>query len=100
ARAERHREAVQEMLAKGAAYRCYMTPEELEIEREAARAEGRVIRSPWRDKGAGNYDEGQPYVVRLKSPLEGETVIDDRVKGRIVFQNKGLDDLILLRTDG
>jgi glutamyl-tRNA synthetase len=100
ARADRHREAVAEMLAKGGAYRCYMTPEELEIEREAARAEGRVIRSPWRDKGAGDYDEAQPYVVRLKSPLDGETVIDDQVKGAVTFQNKGLDDLILLRTDG
>jgi glutamyl-tRNA synthetase len=100
ARADRHREAVQQMLANGTAYRCYMTPQELEIERETARAEGRVIRSPWRDRGAGNYDEGQPYVVRLKSPLDGETVIDDQVKGAVTFQNKGLDDLILLRTDG
>src|SRR6218665_556619 len=50
ARADRHREVVQEMLARGGAYRCYMTADELEIEREAARAEGRVIRSPWRDR--------------------------------------------------
>ena len=101
ARADRHREVVADMLARGGAYRCYMTPEELEIERETARAEGRVIRSPWRDRtDAGNYDEGQPYVVRLKSPLEGETVIADEVKGQVTFQNKTLDDLILLRSDG
>jgi glutamyl-tRNA synthetase len=100
ARVDRHRAAVDELLARGAAYRCYMTPEELEHEREVARAAGRVIRSPWRDRGAGNYDEGQPYVVRLKSPLAGETVIDDQVKGAVTFQNKDLDDLILLRTDG
>ncbi|KQW71558.1 glutamate--tRNA ligase [Phenylobacterium sp. Root77] len=100
ARADRHRAVVDEMLARGGAYRCYMTAEELEIEREAARAEGRVIRSPWRDRGAGNYDEGQPYVVRLKSPIEGETIIVDQVKGQVTFQNKTLDDLILLRSDG
>ncbi len=100
ARADRHRAAVDDMLARGAAYRCYMTPDELDHERETARAEGRVIRSPWRERGAGNYDEAQPYVVRLKSPLTGETVIDDQVKGTVTFQNKDLDDLILLRSDG
>ena len=99
-RADRHREAVQEMLARGGAYRCYMTAEELDIEREAARAEGRVIRSPWRDRDAGNYDETQPYVIRLKSPLEGETMVSDQVKGDVRFQNRTLDDLILLRSDG
>ncbi|MFN3522953.1 MAG: glutamate--tRNA ligase [Phenylobacterium sp.] len=98
-RSVRHREAALELLARGGAYRCYMTPEELEVEREAARAEGRVIRSPWRDR-EGNYDESQPYVVRLKSPLEGETLIDDQVKGAVRFHNKDLDDLILLRSDG
>jgi glutamyl-tRNA synthetase len=59
-----------------------------------------VVRSPWRDRGAGNYDEAQPYVVRLKAPLEGETLVDDQVKGEVRFHNKDLDDLILLRTDG
>jgi glutamyl-tRNA synthetase len=100
ARADLHMKAVDEMLARGAAYRCYMTADQLAHEREAARAEGRVIRSPWRDRGPGNYDEAQPYVVRLKAPLEGETVIADQVKGDVSFKNKDLDDLILLRTDG
>ncbi|WP_411287029.1 glutamate--tRNA ligase, partial [Phenylobacterium sp.] len=100
ARVERHQTAAAEMLARGGAYRCYMTAEELNMEREAARAEGRVIRSPWRDHGAGNYDETQAYVVRLKCPLEGETRIADQVKGEVKFQNRDLDDLILLRTDG
>ena len=59
-----------------------------------------MVRSPWRDHGAGNYDAAQPFVVRLKSPLEGETLIQDQVKGDVRFQNKDLDDLILLRTDG
>ncbi|MCR5880457.1 glutamate--tRNA ligase [Phenylobacterium sp. J367] len=98
-RADRHRAAVDQMLARGSAYRDYMTPEELEAERELARAEGRVIRSPWRDLSPNDAPD-RPFVVRLKAPLDGETVIDDQVKGEVRFQNQNLDDLILLRTDG
>jgi glutamyl-tRNA synthetase len=99
ARAERHREAAEALLARGAAYRDYMTPEELDAERELARAEGRVVRSPWRDRGP---DEAlnRPFVVRLKSPQTGETRVSDQVKGDVRFQNQQLDDLILLRSDG
>ncbi|HEY3951325.1 glutamate--tRNA ligase [Phenylobacterium sp.] len=99
ARADRHVRAVEEMLARGAAYRDYMTADELKVERTAARAEGRVVRSPWRDRSPNDAPD-RPFVVRLKAPTQGETVIDDQVKGRVVFQNKDLDDLILLRTDG
>ena len=99
ARAERHRQAADELLARGGAYRDYMTPEELEAERELARAEGRVVRSPWRDRAPNNAPD-RPFVVRLKCPLDGETLIDDQVKGLVRFENRNLDDLILLRTDG
>jgi glutamyl-tRNA synthetase len=98
-RADRHVKAVDEMLARGSAYRDYMTPDELEAERTAARAEGRVVRSPWRDLSPNDAPD-RPFVVRLKAPTEGETLIDDQVKGQVRFQNKDLDDLILLRTDG
>lgn len=99
ARADRHRAAVDEMLARGSAYRDYMTTDELEAEREKARAEGRVVRSPWRDLSPNDAPD-RPFVARLKAPLEGDTVIDDQVKGEVRFQNQNLDDLILLRTDG
>lgn len=99
ARADRHRQVVEELLARGAAYRDFMTPEELEAEREAARAEGRVVRSPWRDRSPNDAPD-RPFVVRLRAPQEGETVVDDQVKGQVRFQNANLDDLILLRTDG
>jgi glutamyl-tRNA synthetase len=99
ARADRHREAVQELLEKGQAYRDYMTSEELEAERERARAEGRVVRSPWRDADPATWPD-RPYAVRIKSPLEGETIVRDAVKGDVTFQNASLDDLILLRSDG
>ena len=98
-RAERHREAALELLERGGAYRDYMTVEELAEERVRARAEGRPVRSPWRDRmaAAGAY---QPFVVRLRAPQEGETVVNDLVKGSVVFRNLELDDLILLRADG
>ena len=98
-RAERHQEAAYQLLAQGSAYRCYMTVEELAAEREKARAEGRAIRSPWRDHD-GPPANDRPFVVRFKGPIEGATVIDDQVKGEVTFRNKELDDLILLRSDG
>ena len=99
ARADRHREVVAELETRGQAYRDYMTAEELEVERERARAEGRVVRSPWRGADPATRPD-RPYAVRLKSPLDGDTVVGDAVKGDVRFQNSGLDDLILLRSDG
>jgi len=99
-RADRHREAAMVMLELGSAYRCFMTVEELAEERERARAEGRPIRSPWRDREPPSSGENRPFVVRLKSPQEGETIVRDLVKGDVVFRNRELDDLILLRADG
>ena len=85
-RAERHREVALDLLARGSAYRDYMSPDELTEERERARAEGRVVRSPWRD-AEGPVDAGQPHVIRLRAPQVGATRIDDQVKGEVVFQN-------------
>jgi glutamyl-tRNA synthetase len=99
ARADRHREAVQGLLENGRAYRCYMTVEELAAERERARAEGRAVRSPWRERDA-LVGANLPFVVRFRGPVTGETVVDDLVKGPVTFQNKELDDLVLLRSDG
>src|SRR6478609_10899300 len=71
----RHAEVAHEMLANGHAYRCYLTQEELQAQREAAQAERRPfrIRSPWRDRNEPQSDK--PFVVRLRAPQEGETVI-------------------------
>jgi glutamyl-tRNA synthetase len=99
ARADRHRAVVEELLAAGRAYRCYMTVEELEIERTKARAEGRAIRSVWRDRQP-EAGADAPHVIRFRGPIEGETLVDDLVKGPVRFANKELDDLVLLRTDG
>jgi glutamyl-tRNA synthetase len=96
----RHAEIAHKMLERGHAYRCYMTQEELAAEREKAQAERRPfrIRSPWRDRGEAQ--EGKPFVIRLKAPQEGETVIDDKVQGRVEVQNAEIDDFVLLRSDG
>jgi len=101
-RAARHAEVAHELLAKGMAYRCYATPQELEEMREKARAEKRPPRydGRWRDRDASEAPAGAPYVVRIKAPEAGETVIEDAVQGRVVFPNKDLDDFILLRSDG
>src|SRR6185437_14112069 len=54
----------------------------------------------WRDRPAEDAPAGAPYVVRLKAPQTGETVIEDAVQGRVVVQNAELDDMVLLRSDG
>ena len=102
ARAARHREAVEQMLNDGRAYRCYASAEELEQMRATAQAEGRPPRydGRWRDRPASEAPEGRAPAIRLKAPTEGETVVDDLVQGRVVIPNKDLDDLVLLRSDG
>jgi glutamyl-tRNA synthetase len=101
-RLDRHREAVEELLAAGRAYRCYATPEELEAMREAARREGRarLYDGRWRGRDPSEAPAGVKPAIRLKAPLDGETVVEDAVQGRVVWQNKDLDDLVLMRSDG
>ena len=96
----RHAEVAHKLLERGHAYRCYMTQEELAAQREQAQAERRPFRisSPWREVAEEQGDK--PYVIRLKAPHEGETIIDDQVQGRVTVQNAEIDDFILLRSDG
>jgi glutamyl-tRNA synthetase len=98
----RHRQVAEELLEGGHAYRCYLTPAELDEMRKSAQAEKRAIaiRSPWRERDPKEAPDGVPFVIRLKAPREGETVIDDQVQGRVVFPNRDLDDLIIVRSDG
>ncbi|MGO4740013.1 glutamate--tRNA ligase [Bosea sp. 2KB_26] len=102
ARAARHREVAEQMLAAGKAYHCYATPQELEEMREKARAEGRPMRydGRWRDRDPATAPAGVKPVIRLRAPQTGETVVEDEVQGRVVWQNENLDDLVLLRSDG
>ncbi|MBN9267874.1 MAG: glutamate--tRNA ligase [Hyphomicrobium sp.] len=102
ARVERHREVALGLLASGGAYNCYLTAEELTAMREKAKAEGRpqVIESPWRDRDPKEAPAGVKPSVRLRTRRDGETVVDDKVQGRVVIPNKDLDDMIILRSDG
>src|SRR3982075_960830 len=100
-RSARHRAVAEELLAAGKAYYCYASPEELAEMREAARREGRakLYDGRWRDRDPKEAPPGARPVIRLKAPTEGETIIEDQVQGRVVWQNKDLDDLVLLRSD-
>ncbi len=101
ARASRHAEVARAMLARGAAYKCFSPPEEIEAFRAAARAEGRstLFLSPWREADPATHPDA-PFAIRLKAPRTGQTVIEDAVQGRVVWQNAELDDMVLLRSDG
>jgi glutamyl-tRNA synthetase len=96
----RHAEIAHRLVDRGAAYRCYMTQEELAEAREKAKLERRPFRieSPWREVTEEQGDT--PFVIRLRAPREGETVIDDEVQGRVTVQNAEIDDFVLLRSDG
>ncbi|WP_419901591.1 glutamate--tRNA ligase [Kiloniella sp.] len=100
--ASRHQEVAHKLLAEGKAYHCYCSPEELTEMREKAKAEGRPMKydGRWRDRPASEAPEGVDPVVRLKMPLDGETVIKDLVQGDVTVANSQLDDMILLRADG
>lgn len=100
-RAPRHVEVAEAMLAAGTAYKCFSTQDEIEAFREAARAEGKstLFQSPWRDADPATHPDA-PYVVRVKAPRTGETVIADKVQGDVTFRNDQLDDMVCLRSDG
>ncbi|USI74550.1 glutamate--tRNA ligase [Sphingomonas morindae] len=102
ARAARHAEVADQLLAQGRAYKCFATAEEL----EAMRAEQRARKLPlrydgrWRDRDPAEAPAGAPYVVRLRAETEGETTLEDVVQGRVTVRNAELDDMVLLRSDG
>jgi glutamyl-tRNA synthetase len=101
-RMTRHAEVARQMLAAGHAYNCYCTPEELDREREQARAQGRMWRydGRWRDREPADAPAGVTPSIRLKAPRDGETVVDDLVQGTVRVANAELDDMIILRSDG
>jgi glutamyl-tRNA synthetase len=101
-RAARHAEVAHALLARGNAYYCYCTAEELKQMRERAVAEGRSPRydGRWRDRDTREAPEGIRPAIRLKAPRDGETVIDDLIQGTVRVANAELDDMIILRSDG
>ena len=100
-RKDRHAEVAHEMLARGTAYKCFSTQEEIAAFRAEAEARGSyaLFQSPWRDADASTYPDA-PYVIRMRAPRTGETIIEDAVQGTVRFKNDQLDDMICLRSDG
>lgn len=99
-RSELYRQRAEQLLREGKAYRCYCPAEMLEAKRKAAMQSGR---KPMYERTCRNLRASlgdQPYALRFKAPLEGETIVRDLVKGHVIFQNRELDDLILVRSDG
>src|ERR1700729_2227645 len=101
-RADRHREVAYQLLASGGAYRCYASADELAEMREKQRLEGKPMRydGRWRDRDPAEAPPGVAPTIRLRARQEGETIVDDKVQGKVTFANKELDDLVLLRSDG
>ncbi|MBL4928604.1 glutamate--tRNA ligase [Fuscibacter oryzae] len=101
-RVPRHAEVAHEMLTRGTAYKCFSTTAEIEAFREAEKARGvsyPVFLSPWRDADPATFPD-LPYVIRMKAPRTGETLIEDKVQGTVTIKNETLDDMIVLRSDG
>ena len=104
-RMDRYREVLAQMLASGAAYHCYSSPEEVEAMRERQRANGEKPRydGTWRPEPGKTLPvvpEGRKPVVRFRNPLDGEVTWEDAVKGPITIANREMDDLIIARPDG
>ncbi|NOX95920.1 MAG: glutamate--tRNA ligase [Alphaproteobacteria bacterium] len=95
---QRHAEIAEQLLAAGKAYRCYLTPEQLDEARDNANAAGVRFESPWRDADPTTAPTDKPFAIRFKAPRDGKTQIKDAVQGAVAFPNSALDDLIILRS--
>ena len=100
-RAGRHAEVACEMLARGSAYKCFLSQEEAAALRDQAQKKGdsAAFRSPWRETPESDHPDA-PYAIRIKAPNDGVTRIQDRVQGVVTIRNDQLDDMIVLRSDG
>ncbi|MGH8453541.1 MAG: glutamate--tRNA ligase, partial [Nevskiales bacterium] len=99
-RFDRYREVAQQLLAEGKAYHCYCSKEELDQMRAGQMARKEKPRYDGRCRNRSEPKPGVQPVLRFKNPQSGAVVIEDLIKGRVVFQNSELDDLIILRGDG
>ena len=100
ARQQIYSQKVEQLLATGKAYHCYCTPEELDKKRNEAQQKGLKPKYDGTCRDRSDAPEGAPSVVRFKAPLEGSVVVEDLLRGKVVFDITELDDLILQRTDG
>ena len=99
-RLDLYRQKAMALLERGQAYWCVCTPEELEARRKEAQAKGEPLKYDGRCRERGLTAPAEPAALRFRSPQEGQTVVEDLIKGTIVFENTVLDDLIILRSNG
>ena len=99
--APRHIEIAYRLLEEGKAYKCFLSESEIDDLRKLAikNKSPAAFRSPWRDASPGALPDS-PFVIRIKAPEDGSTIITDEVQGRISIQNNQLDDMILIRSNG
>lgn len=99
-RFDRYNDVIDQLLAQGKAYKCFMPAAELDAIREEQMSKGEKPRYPgtWRDRT--DHPEGQPFAIRFKTPQSGSVVVKDHIRGDITIANSELDDLIIRRTDG
>jgi len=99
---KRHKEVAEELLAKGLAYKCFCSEEDLNKMRE----EAKILKKPfrynrkWREKDPKDAPKDISPVIRIKSPIKGDTKIDDIIQGTIKVSNEEMDDFIIMRSDG
>jgi glutamyl-tRNA synthetase len=98
-RSDRHAQVAHEMINRGKAYKCFHTSEELEVLKQEAQANKAIFRSKWRDVDNSLLPNDKQYVVRLKSPDLGETIVNDLIQGKVVTKNSLIEDTIILRSD-
>ena len=99
-RQEVYSQKVEQLLKAGKAYPCFCTPEELDKKRSEAQKAGLKPKYDGTCRDRSDIPEGAPSVIRFKAPLEGSVVVDDLLRGKVVFDITELDDLIIQRTDG
>ena len=105
-RLEKYKNEAQRLVAEGKAYYCYCTLDELEERRKKAKDEGKSFGYDRRCKQLGDeekeryHQEGRKPVIRIKSPIEGQTIVDDIIRGQVIFQNSLIDDIIILKSNG
>ena len=99
-RFERYNEVIEQLLAEGKAYKCFLPAAELDAIREEQMSKGEKPRYPgtWRDRT--DHPQDQPFAIRFKTPQTGSVVVKDHIRGNIEIANAELDDLIIRRTDG
>jgi glutamyl-tRNA synthetase len=95
-----YRNYVEKLIQEGKAYRCYCSPQELEQRRQEAMAQGKTPKYDGRCRTLREPVAGRAPAVRFRMPQEGQTAVNDLIKGSVTFDNDQLDDLIIMRSDG